>query len=377
MTSALVLSLLMTAAGLVAAQGGRTCNATSLCPSSAPCCSEFGFCGSGPQFCLGGCNPLWSNKPASCEPNPICKDATYKFPDSTLSNILSNSTLYDGNATAHDFVLEKGNVFNTGQNGGELVLTLTEANGGTRISSTRYVHYGTISATIRTSKWAGVVTAFITMSDAKDEIDWEWPGAQVTEAQTNYFWLGVANYSATQGTTVKGLSDTYVNYHNYTIDWQEDELNWLIDGNVVRTLKRADTLSSTIPGRYEYPSTPARIQLSLWPAGINTSAQGTIDWAGGMIDWKDPDYVAAGQFSAIVKEVSVKCAPLTGVVNASAMTSYTYSANDSAGIPVVQVTNQSTLLGGAILGVSVGNSFWLGMGASMLCAIAGVFSTVL
>lgn len=59
------------------------------------------------------------------------------------------------------------------------------------------------------------------------------------------------------------------------------------------------------------------------------------------------------------------------------MTSYTYSANDSAGIPVVQVTNQSTLLGGAILGVSVGNSFWLGMGASMLCAIAGVFSTVL
>lgn len=374
MLSALTLALLTTSAGFVAAQ--RTCNATSLCPASAPCCSEFGFCGTGSQFCLGGCNPLWSNKPTSCEPNPICKDATYKFPDSALSSILSNSTLYDGNATAHDFVLEKGNIFNTNQNGGELVLTLTEANGGTRISSTRYVHYGTISAMIRTSKWAGVVTAFITMSDAKDEIDWEWPGAQVTEAQTNYFWLGVANYSATQGTTVKGVTDTYVNYHNYTIDWQEDELNWLIDGNVVRTLKKADTLSSTVPGRYEYPSTPARVQLSLWPAGINTSAPGTVEWAGGMIDWNDPDYVAAGQFSAIVSEVSVKCAPLTGVANASAMTSYTYSANNSAGVPTVQLTNQSTLLGGAVPGVNIGSSFWLGLGAGMLCAVGGVFSTL-
>ncbi|QRV76563.1 glycoside hydrolase family 16 protein [Ceratobasidium sp. AG-Ba] len=243
-------------------------------------------------------------------------------------------------------------------NGGELVMTLTEANGGTRLSSTRYVHYGTISAMIRTGKWAGVVTAFITMSDAKDEIDWEWPGAQVTEAQTNYFWLAKANYSATQGTTVKDLSDTYVNYHNYTIDWQEDELNWLIDGNVVRTLKKADTLSATVPGRYEYPTTPARIQLS------------------GMINWQDPDYVTAGHFSAIVSEVTVKCAPLTGVANSSAMTSYVYAANDSTGVPTVQVTNHSTMLGGAVSGVRVGQSFWFGLSVGMLCAVAGVFSTI-
>lgn len=34
---------------------------------------------------------------------------------------------------------------NTNQSGGELVLTLTQANGGTRVSSTRYAHYGTIT----------------------------------------------------------------------------------------------------------------------------------------------------------------------------------------------------------------------------------------
>ncbi|KAF8609596.1 glycoside hydrolase family 16 protein [Ceratobasidium sp. AG-I] len=377
MLSTFALALLSVTGTLVAAQGGQTCNSTSLCPSSAPCCSEFGFCGSGAQFCLGGCNPLLSNKPSSCEPNPICKDATYKFPDNALSNILSNYTLYDGNATAHDFVLEKGNMFNTNKNGGELVLTLTQANGGSRISSTRYVHYGTISAMVRTGKWAGVVTAFITMSDVKDEIDWEWPGAQVTEAQTNYFRLGAASYPSTQGTTVKDLSDTYVNYHNYTIDWQEDELTWLIDDNVVRTLKKSETLSKTVPGRYDYPTTPARVQLSLWPAGINTSAPGTVEWAGGMIDWNDPDYVAAGQFSTIISQVTVKCAPMTGVANSSAMTSYTYSGNGSDGVPTVQVTNQSTMLGGAVAGVSIGHSFWLGLSAGMLCAVAGVFTTLL
>lgn len=45
-----------------------------------------------------------------------------------------------------DWVVNKGNIMNTNSSGGELVLTLTEENGGTRLSSTRYVYYGTISA---------------------------------------------------------------------------------------------------------------------------------------------------------------------------------------------------------------------------------------
>jgi beta-glucanase (GH16 family) len=35
------------------------------------------------------------------------------------------------------------------------------------------MQYGTVTARMKTGKWAGVVTAFITMSDVKDEIDWE------------------------------------------------------------------------------------------------------------------------------------------------------------------------------------------------------------
>lgn len=44
-----------------------------------------------------------------------------------------------------------------------LVLTLTENGGGTRVSTTRTVLYGTIQASIKTVGVPGVVTAFITM----------------------------------------------------------------------------------------------------------------------------------------------------------------------------------------------------------------------
>lgn len=34
------------------------------------------------------------------------------------------------------------------------------------------------------------------MSDIKDEIDWEFPGAATTEAQSNIFWQGVVRQSS-------------------------------------------------------------------------------------------------------------------------------------------------------------------------------------
>lgn len=83
------------------------------------------------------------------------------------------------------------------------------------------------------------------MSDVKDEIDWEWVGANNHEVQSNYFFLGIADYANTKGKThtVDGaaLSDEW---HTYTLDWQEEELHWLIDGKAIRTLKKADTATA-------------------------------------------------------------------------------------------------------------------------------------
>jgi len=291
--------------------------------------------------------------------------------------VLTNATQYDGNATLHDFVVDNGNVFVSTSS--ELVLTLTQANNGTKISSTRYVHYGTITATLKTARTAGVVNAFITMSDVKDEIDWEWPGANVTQAQSNFFWLGQVNYSATNGETHYGISDTYANYHAYSIDWQPDTLTWSIDGNIVRTVNRVDTLSKD-GTHYAYPSTPSRVQLSIWPAGIPSMPQGTVEWAGGMINWSDPDYVAQGQFSVLVKSVTIQCSQetTTTLVDYGSMPlnprSYVYTSNDTNGVtPRVLISNATTNVnaaGRAVDGVGAGLSFTCAL--ALILAFVGV-----
>lgn len=331
-----------------------TCNVTSPCPASAPCCSEFGFCGSG-HFCLGGCNPFASRSVESCRPGPVCKNSVYNFNnEASISRILSNNTFYEGNATEHDWVLESGNIFLDKADGGELAMTLTEKNGGTRISSTRYVHYGTITARLKTGGWKGIVTAFITMSDVKDEIDWEFAGDHTNEGESNYFWQGDIPKEHNGGKHGE-LSDTRSNYHDYTIDWQPDTLTWSIDGNVVRTVRRQDTI---VNGITRFPTTPSRVQLSIWPAGIPGTSQGIVEWTGGMIDWNHPDYKAAGQYYMKVKSVSINCtnsATLMAASNATAadISSYVYLGNGTGGIPALAYTNRSTLLNGAGRGVNM------------------------
>lgn len=44
---------------------------------------------------------------------------------------------------------------------------------------------------MKTSRGAGVITAFIYLSDVKDEIDYEWVGADLQTAQTNYYFQGI------------------------------------------------------------------------------------------------------------------------------------------------------------------------------------------
>lgn len=63
-----------------------------------------------------------------------------------------------------------------------------------------------------------------------------------------------------------------------------------------------------------------------------------------MIDWNNPEYKAAGQYTALVKSVSIKCAdPQKPGVN---ITGYVLTSNDTSK-PSYAFTNVSTLLGGA------------------------------
>nr|GFD54044.1 hypothetical protein [Tanacetum cinerariifolium] len=62
---------------------------------------------------------------------------------------------------------------------------------------------------------------------------------------------------------------------------------------------------------------------------------GTIDWAGGMIDWADPDYVSNGYFWNTVQSINITCA--TDNNQTSSTTGWEYAAGTAGSVPVSTV----------------------------------------
>lgn len=110
----------------------------------------------------------------------------------------------------------------------------------------------------------------------------------------------------------------------------------------MRTLKRSDTWNATT-NSYHYPQTPARVELSLWPAGSSKNGQGTISWAGGLVDWSAPDVQKFGYYYAMFKDVNVQCYdPPTGA-NKTGSKSYVYNAKSGTNSSVA-ITDDNTVL---------------------------------
>lgn len=212
----------------------------------------------------------------------------------------------DGQAVAYD---------------GDVLLTMAPDTVGTLLASSTYMWYGNVKATFKTSRGKGVVTAFILLADTKDEIDYEFVGIDLTTAQTNYYHQGITNYGNSGNIT---LSDTFNNFHTYEIDWTPDQITWSIDGQVGRTKKRSDTWNST-DNKFHYPQTPSRVQLSLWPGGLESNAKGTVDWAGGVIDWNSQDIQNNGYYYSVFKSVEITCYDAKSPPGTNKGTSYTFS----------------------------------------------------
>lgn len=90
---------------------------------------------------------------------------------------------YLGNASEADWV-SSGDPLIYNDN---LLLTMPANSTGTVLASTVYMWYGNVKAKLKSSRGDGVVTAFILLSDVKDEIDFEFIGADLTTSQTNYY----------------------------------------------------------------------------------------------------------------------------------------------------------------------------------------------
>ncbi|GAM82201.1 hypothetical protein ANO11243_001800 [Dothideomycetidae sp. 11243] len=308
------------------------CDASNKCPQDSPCCSSYGLCGVG-AYCLGGCDPKSSFNLQSCMPAPVCSSNDFKM--TSLDGIMPNYQ-YLGDASTANWV-SSGTPL--AYQGSSVLLTMAPNTVGTLLSSTHYVWYGKISAQMTTSQGQGVVTAFIMMSDMKDEIDFEFVGVDLEHAQSNYYFQGITNYGNEMNLSV---SNTVQNTHTYEIDWSPDQLTWSIDGNVLRTLKKSDTYNTT-DNQYHYPQTPSRVQLSLWPAGLASNGQGTIDWSGGLVNWDSP-LMANGYYYAQVFDVNVQCYDAPSDAQVSGTKAYAYS-NTAGTENTVEITNNNTILG--------------------------------
>lgn len=149
----------------------------------------YGDCGVG-AFCLGGCDPLMSHSFDSCVPGPVCKSGKY-----SLDNLDDVQTIdkYLGDASKINWQSQGMPTIYTDPKTKEKSTLLTMAQGtvGTLLASTYYVWYGKICSRLSTAQGKGVVTAFILMSDVKDEIDFEWVGVDTSHVQSNFYSQGV------------------------------------------------------------------------------------------------------------------------------------------------------------------------------------------
>ncbi|KAL4921839.1 concanavalin A-like lectin/glucanase domain-containing protein [Aspergillus aurantiobrunneus] len=218
------------------------------------------------------CNPTEED----CEPNPaLGTNHTWSF-NETLDDKIWNTTNGEINFT------DEGAEF-----------TIASKLQSPTLQSTFYIFFGIIEMQVKMAAGPGIVSSVVLQSDDLDEIDWEWVGYNTSEIQTNYYSKGVTNYENGEFFWVDN-ADT--EFHNYTTHWTEEKIEWWVDNELLRTLTYEETKNGS---EYSYPQTPSNVRIGIWPAGDPDNAQGTIDWAGGPVDYD------AGPYTMTVKDVRV------------------------------------------------------------------------
>ncbi|KAL4982243.1 concanavalin A-like lectin/glucanase domain-containing protein [Aspergillus falconensis] len=248
------------------------------------------------------CNPLNNTCPAD---PALGTEHTWWF-NSTLDDALWNVTTGTPDYTS------EGAAF-----------SIKTENASTLLQSNFYIFFGVMEAHVKMAKGAGIISSVILQSDDLDEIDWEWVGYNTSEVQSNFFGKGNTTTSDRGGSHAVANADT--EFHNYTTYWDQDRLEWWIDGELVRTVNYSEPL--TVYGK-NYPQTPCRVKVSLWPAGLPTQSVGNIEWAGGLVDWSDLP------FTMTVQRVRVK--------DFHTAREYTYSGHSGSYDSIKVVSGNST-----------------------------------
>lgn len=236
-----------------------------------------------------------------------------------------------------DFIHDLAGTYTTYDKDQGALYTIKEEGNAPTTQSGPYIFFGQLDVEVRVAPGAGIVTSVVLQSDDLDEIDWEWVGSDHTQVQTNYFSKGCITSYDRGG--YAPVADAQERFHTYTIKWTPTQLDWIIDGAVVRTLK-----NEGLSGCSGYPQSPMQVKLGSWIAGNPNAAPGTIQWAGGLADMSKGPFVAAYR--------SIKVTDFMGGQGAKDATEYVYTDRTGAWQSIKVVNNGKTESGG----VSSGNS---------------------
>ncbi|KAF2723428.1 glycoside hydrolase family 16 protein [Polychaeton citri CBS 116435] len=168
-------------------------------------------------------------------------------------------------------------------------------------STSFYIFWGQVEIIMKAAQGAGIISTMILISQDLDEWDWEIIGNNNTHVSTNYYGHGNRTQNFAEYIPVTNPQDEF---HNYTINYQREQTQFMLDGQVVRTIPYAPS--------GQYPQTPCTVRFGIWAAGDpNFNPPGTVTWAGGETHYND------GPFVATVKSIKV----VDGSLNSS---SYVY-----------------------------------------------------
>lgn len=170
-----------------------------------------------------------------------------------------------------------------GQNGAEF--TIAEKGDAPTIQTNFYIFGGEVEVWLKAATGRGVVSSSVLQSDDLDEVDWEFIGSNSTFAETNYYGKGNTTDAISRAKWLPSVDPT-ADFHNYTVRWTNQTIDWYIDGNISRTLKSDDA-----NGGSNFPQSPMQIKLGIWPGGDPSENEYTIEWAGGVIDYSKGPYI--------------------------------------------------------------------------------------
>ncbi|EMC99972.1 glycoside hydrolase family 16 protein [Baudoinia panamericana UAMH 10762] len=248
-----------------------------------------------------------------CDPlNSTCP------PDSALG------TTYDETFTAQTVELNP-NLWNVTagsdlihftNNGAELAIS--QSGQSVTAQSTFYIFWGQVEIIMQAASGTGIISTFDLLSDDLDEIDMEIMGGNTSWVESNWYGWGDQTQYNSEYLECDGPQQKM---HNYTIVWSQEQIQWIVDGNVSRIVPYA--------APHQYPQTPSILKFGIWAGGDATEPEGTIQWAGGKTDW------SKGPFTMTVQSIKIT----DGSTNTS---SYAYGDRSGSYNSIQAVAGEST-----------------------------------